>query len=50
LDNLIRFVTAEVYCRKIKIDPKLATYGTHKMRKAKLDTGYIIIEKEWTMK
>jgi hypothetical protein len=43
-------VAAEVYYRKIKIDPKLASYGTHRLKKAKLDPGYIMIEKEWTMK
>ncbi|MFZ0512237.1 MAG: hypothetical protein WAM14_11575 [Candidatus Nitrosopolaris sp.] len=44
------FIAATVYARKIKESSKLYTYDTHRMKMAKLDTGFIIIEKEWTVK
>lgn len=43
----IFFTTATVYARKIKVSPKLFTYGVHRISLAKLDTGYIIIEMPW---
>ena len=46
----ILFSAATVFYRKIKESPKLFTYGTHRLRMAKLDTGYFIIEEKWYAK
>jgi hypothetical protein len=44
----IHFAAATVYARKIVENPKkLVSYGTHRLRMAKLDTGYLIVERRW---
>jgi hypothetical protein len=46
--KFISFTAATVYARKIVLAPKLVrlTEG-HKGQVAKLDLGYLIVEKEW---
>jgi hypothetical protein len=46
--NVIDFIAATVYGRKIDLLPKLVMLtGGHKGQSAKVDLGYILIEKEW---
>jgi hypothetical protein len=46
----ILFRAATVFARKIIVSKQLVTYGTHRMSKAKLDTGRLIVEEKWSLK
>ena len=44
----IWFSSATVYARKIDVYHKLVAFtGVHRGQMAKLETGYLIIEKQW---
>ncbi|MHB2036160.1 MAG: hypothetical protein ACYCPW_05390 [Nitrososphaerales archaeon] len=46
--KFVSFTTATVYARKIALSPKLVRLtGGHKGQMAKLDLGYLVVEKEW---
>jgi hypothetical protein len=50
-DNTIRFSTATVYARSIKLSNKLYNvWNVHRAMGAKLDTGVLVIEKQWFKK
>lgn len=47
-ERTIPFITAVVYARKIQLLDRLVRLtGGHRGQVAKLDLGYIVIEKEW---
>lgn len=46
--NIIYFASATAYARKISILPRLVRLtGGHRGQMAKLELGYLIIEKRW---
>ncbi|MBI2183583.1 MAG: hypothetical protein HYU39_01340 [Thaumarchaeota archaeon] len=46
--SIIRFTSAVAYARKIEVAPRLVTLtGGHRGRMAKMELGYVIVEKKW---
>ncbi len=46
--DIIHFTAATAYARKINVSPQLVRLtGGHRGQTAKLDLGYLIIEKRW---
>lgn len=44
----IWFSSGTIYARKIDVNTKLISFtGVHRGKMAKVDTGYLIIEKQW---